>query len=148
MCIYQYKIKTPDCCFFRGTPYGLLPAFLNVVTVAYLSLLIFLFWATFPCEQHSALASHAHEGSHQLSGLAWLLFGAFLLPGCSFLVLLLLYLKCYRFERASLSSGSFYLTLFCHIWCMHWLNLLLSRFPWDWVVLPWGLQEFPQWFAT
>ena len=24
MFIYQYKIKTPDCCFFRGTPYGLL----------------------------------------------------------------------------------------------------------------------------
>lgn len=148
MFIYQYKIKTPDCCFFRGNPYGLLQ---SVFECCHWYLLIIIDFSFLGYFSMSAALRSGFSGPWKLSPAlrsSLTAFWSFFLPGCLFLVLLLLYLKCYKFERAFLSSSSFYPTLFCHIWCMHWLNLLLSTFPWDSLVLPWGLQDFPQWFAT
>ena len=45
---------------------------------------------------------------------------------------------CYGFEWAFFTHSHFYLILLPHI-C--WYNLLLSRLPWEPVVLPWSLQD-------
>ena len=56
--------------------------------------------ATFPCYQHSTLASQAREGLHQLWTLSWLLSIALLLPGFSITALphfvTILWLRCWQ----------------------------------------------------
>ena len=77
-----------------------------------------------PCHLHSALASQAREGLNQLWALPWPLSIAF-----AFATVL---------SGHFLPTGIFYLILLPHI-C--WYNLLLSRLPWEPVVLPWSLQD-------
>lgn len=72
----------------------------------------------------------------------------FLLPGRLFLLFLRFTTSATNLRRRFLPSSFFNLTLLSHIWCMHCLNLLLSRFPWEPAVLPLRLQGFPLWFET
>ena len=70
------------------------------------------FQATFPCHQHSTLASQAREGLRQFWALPWLLLVALLFPGffvnCSTVGATVL-------SRYFLPTGVFYLTLLLHI---------------------------------
>ena len=72
--------------------------------------------ATFPCYQHSTLASQAREGLHQLWTLPWLLSIALLLPGFSITALP----RALRFW-----VGAFYLQAFFYLAL---LTHILSRF--------------------
>ena len=70
--------------------------------------------ATFPCYQHSTLASQAREGLHQLWTLSWLLSIALLLPGFSITALP----RALRFWMGAFYLQSFFtlhsLPTFCH----------------------------------
>ena len=63
-------------------------------------------------------------------------------------VLLLLYCKCYGYERLFFTLRHFWpFTPSPHL--MQGLhNLLLSRFLWETAVLPWKFQDLPLWFKT
>lgn len=127
------------CCFHQH--------FLYVIVAVYTSLLIVLARATFQCYWHSILDSQVREEFHKL----WVLpncFFYFFSPCILILVLLLPYCECYRIQRVYVILAIFYLTLLLHIWCMHWLNLLLSRFSRELAVLSWRLQSLLLWFET
>ena len=115
--------------------------FSGSIIAAYSWLLIVLFRATFLCNR-SGTWRRPPTSTFTLTA-----FHCFFLRFFVF-VLLLLYSGCYGFGRVFLLSGIFYLTLFPHMWCMPRINLLLSRFPWELVVLPRVSQGFPLWFET
>ena len=102
-------------------------------------LLIYHSWLYF-----SELLFHGVSGSRKfLPALSSTLtgFSCFLLPGLLFFVLLLLYHRCYGFERA-------FFTLRCFLpypFFQYLTHAYLIHGP---EVLPWRLQDYPLWFKT
>ena len=121
----------------------LLLFFVSFLYLHFIFVSLFNFWSSFccccssfisrlllPCHQHSTLASQAREGLHQLWALPRLLLIAFAFSSTASATVL---------SGRFLPTGVFYLTLLHRHF---WLNLRLSRPPWEPAVLPWSLQGF------
>ena len=126
------------CCCFRRTPKGILPSFVWVLSLS----LIYHCWLHF-----SELLFHAtdtlpllsrHVKASIISKLYFECVCWFLLPGYSFLVLLLLYRECYVFESEFLTLRRFFT-----VQCFLIFDACIAS-----TCFPWSLRDFPLWFET
>ena len=109
--------KTPSDGTCLGEPPG---GFCDVACCfCFMSREVFPFPETFPCHQHSTLASQVCKGLHQLWALPWLLLVALLLPSFSDTVLL----RVQRFFSVRfLPKGVFYFALLPTFWHVLWVG--------------------------
>ena len=100
--------------------------------LSFILLLLFFisFPDCFPMPLHSTLASQGREGLHQLWALPQLLLIAFAFSSTASATVL---------SERFLPTGVFHFTLLHRHF---WLNLRLSRPPWEPAVLSWSLQGF------